>query len=54
MVVYRLLDQFLIAESKHQYLQWNPEKEYAHYNYMETFVIHQNKSYRKKYTKTLQ
>ena len=35
--------RILLAEPKHQYLQWNLERESAHYNYMEdiarTFII---------------
>ena len=40
--------RILLAEPNHQFLQWNLEKEPAHYNYMETiarsFIIpsHQN------------
>ena len=30
--------QILVAEPNHQYLQWNLEREPAHYNYMETMA----------------
>ena len=30
--------KILVAEPKHQYLQWNLEREPAHYNYIETIA----------------